>query len=68
MEQDLNKEIAELKTKLDAVYASVEKTRKYFLWNTIITIAFFVVPLIALAFVIPAFIGTYTQQLQDLGL
>jgi hypothetical protein len=45
--------------KLDAIFKSVERTRKLFLaivWVTIIT---FVLPLILMLFAIPRFIDTY---------
>ena len=63
MQPDIQKILAEQQEKIDKIYISVEKTRKYFLWTTIITIALFVLPLIALAFVIPSFISSYTQTL-----
>jgi TRAP-type mannitol/chloroaromatic compound transport system permease small subunit len=72
MQQDLNinteiqKELEELHKKIDAIYTSVEKTRKYFFWTMIITIILFVLPLIGLVFVIPNFIQTYTQQIQGI--
>ncbi|MBX4198347.1 hypothetical protein KW782_03375 [Candidatus Parcubacteria bacterium] len=68
MQPDQNNELAELRQKIDLIYASVEKTRKYFFWTMIITIALFVLPLIGLVFVIPSFINTYTTNLQELGL
>jgi len=58
----------ELKEKLDAIYKSVEKTRKYFLWNFIATIVIFVVPLISLAIIIPWFLKILTSTYQGLGL
>ncbi len=68
MQPDVNKQIADMQVKIDAIYKSVEKTRKYFLWTMIITIVLFVLPLIGLIFIIPSFISTYTQQLEGLGL
>jgi hypothetical protein len=68
MQLDLQQQIVELREKIDKVYVSVEKTRKYILWTGIITLVLFVLPLIGLAFVIPSFINTYTQQFQELGL
>ncbi|MDQ5961515.1 MAG: hypothetical protein QG581_436 [Patescibacteria group bacterium] len=44
--------------KLDAIYVSVEKTRKYFQWTLIATIVMFVLPLIGIAAIIPWFINT----------
>jgi F0F1-type ATP synthase membrane subunit c/vacuolar-type H+-ATPase subunit K len=51
------------------VYASVEKTRRYFLWTLIITILAVVVPIIGLAFAIPFYFQTVVSQYQGvLGL
>ena len=61
MENEHTKQLAELEKKVDAIYASVEKTRKYFLWTLIITIALFILPLIGLFFAIPAFISSYSS-------
>ena len=66
MEQNDTQKILELEAKIDKIYISVEKTRKYFLWTMIATVAFFVIPLIGLMFVIPSFIGTYTTNIQAL--
>lgn len=52
--------------KIDVIYASVEKTRKYLLWTMLATIAFFVLPLIGLLFVVPSFISSYTSSLTEL--
>ncbi len=59
MEPDLAARLAALETKVDAMYASVEKIRLYFLWTGIITVVLFVLPLIGLAFAIPSFLHTY---------
>lgn len=48
--------LAAQEQKLDAIYRSVEKTRKYFKWTLIVTIVVMVVPAIGLIFAIPAFI------------
>ncbi len=60
----------EIKKRLDAqdelmlkIYKSAEKTRKYFLATLIITLVTFVLPLIALIFVLPWFINTYLSSL-----
>jgi len=49
--------------KIDAIYKSVEKTRKYILVVTIATIVAFVLPLVGLLFVIPSFISSYSDLL-----
>ncbi len=63
----MEQKIIELETKINAIYVSVEKTRKYFLWTMIITVVLFVVPLIGLVFAIPSFISTYSN-LGSLGM
>jgi hypothetical protein len=50
----------ELEKKLDAVYVSTEKTRKYLWWTLVITVVVLVLPLIGLLFAIPAFISSYS--------
>lgn len=55
--------IEEQNEKLKAIYQSAEKTRKYFLWTLIVTIVTIVLPLIALAFVIPWMLNTLTSSL-----
>ncbi len=60
MEQDIQKKLEEQDAKLDAIFVSVEKTRKYFLIVTWITVILVVLPAIGLIFAIPAFIDTYT--------
>lgn len=43
---------------LQKIYTSAEKTRKYFMWTLIASLAFFIVPLVGLMFVIPTFLST----------
>lgn len=52
--------LGEQEQKIDAIFRSVEKTRKYFLWTLILTLAFFFLPLIGLMFVIPTFVQNIT--------
>ena len=66
--------INELEQKLSAqnellqnIYISTEKTRKYFQWSLIITVIFFVLPLIALVFILPMMISSYANIL-NLGI
>jgi len=49
--------------KIDAIYISVEKTRKYFLWTMIITVVTIVLPLIAAVVLIPWMLGSYMSAL-----
>lgn len=48
---------------LQRIYVSVEKTRKYFLTTMVATLVTFVLPLIAMIFVLPWFINTYISTL-----
>ena len=60
MNEDINQKLKEQDQKLDAVFNSVEKIRKYFIiiiWVTIIAV---VLPAIGLIFVIPQFLSLYS--------
>ncbi len=47
--------------KLEKIYISTEKTRKYFLWTMILTIALVVLPLLGLIVAIPSFLSNYSS-------
>ena len=66
MEQEILRKIEELEKKIEAVYQSSEKTRKYFLWTLIITAIVIILPLVGLLIVIPQFLNTYSSA--NLGL
>lgn len=57
IEPEILKKIDENNKKIDAVYASVERMRKYFLWSAIFNIVIFILPLIGLIFIIPWFLS-----------
>ena len=63
MDSDCAVRLQALEKKVDAVLASSEKTRKYFLWTLVITVAAILLPLIGLFFVIPQFLNTYSSNL-----
>ena len=58
MDPELATRLDAQEQKLDAIFVSVEKTRKYFQWMLIATIVMFVLPLIGIAAIIPWFINT----------
>ena len=70
MDEETREKIQEIDKKLDTIYRSVEKTRKYFQWTMIITIIVIVLPLVGLLFVIPLFLSLYgggdVNQILDL--
>lgn len=59
---ELTKRLEALEKKVDAVFVSAEKTRKYFLILMIASVVAFVIPLIGLVFTIPTFISTYQSM------
>ena len=61
MEDDLRQRLDALEKKLDAIYVSTEKTRKYFLTAMIATLVAFILPLLGLIFAIPAFLSVYSN-------
>ena len=67
MDPEILKKLEEQDKKIDRIFISVEKTRKYMMWTGIITVAVIVLPLIGLVFVIPSFMSSYTQSLGELG-
>ncbi len=66
MDTDLAQRLTALEEKIDKIYISVEKTRKYFFWTMIVTVVLFVVPAIGLVFAIPAFMSNYVGSLQGI--
>lgn len=68
METELKQIIEAQQKKIDEIYVSVEKTRKYLWWTMIATVVFFVLPLVGILFVIPSFISSYSSSVNSLGL
>ena len=66
MEQELFDKLEKQDKKIDAIYVSVEKTRKYFLWTLIITIATVVLPIIALIILLPWLMNTLSSAYSGL--
>lgn len=65
-ENEILKKLEEQDKKIEAIWASVEKTRKYFLTTIVATIILTVLPLIGLAIAIPFFLGTLSKSLEGL--
>ena len=68
IDPELLAKLEEISAKADAAYRAAESTRKYLFWTGVITAALIVLPLIGLAFAIPAFINSYTTTLTGVGL
>ena len=58
-DEEIFRNLEEQDKKLDAIYKSAEKTRKYFLWTLIVSIIVIILPLVGLMFVVPQFLGTF---------
>ncbi|MEI7891406.1 MAG: hypothetical protein WCI36_05595 [bacterium] len=58
--EEVLKKIQEQQVKIDAMYESVEKLRKYFLWTLIITVVTIVLPIVAMMFILPSLLNTLT--------
>lgn len=68
MDEELKKQLEEQRVKIDAMYKSLEKIRKYFQILVWITVAVVILPMLGLVFAIPAFMTNYVDQLSGLGL
>jgi len=68
MEQEILKKLEEQDKKIDLIYISVEKTRKYFQWTLIITVITILLPLIAMIFAIPWAMSVLGPAYSGLGL
>lgn len=68
MEPNIQNKIEELDKKINAIYESVEKTRKILMWTGIITTAVIILPLIAMMFILPSFISNYTETINMMGI
>lgn len=66
MEEQILQKLEEQNKKIDNLIQVVDKMRKYFLAIIWITVALFVLPLIAATFIVPAFISTYMSSLEGL--
>ncbi len=61
MEADVLKKLEEMERKIDSMFVSVEKLRRYFLWTLIITLVTVILPLIAIIFVAPWALGIFSS-------
>ncbi|PJA89475.1 MAG: hypothetical protein CO138_00245 [Candidatus Moranbacteria bacterium CG_4_9_14_3_um_filter_33_15] len=61
MEEEILKRMKAQEEKIDQIYRSVEKTRKYFLWTLLATIIMFILPFLGIIVAIPWFIGVMSS-------
>ena len=67
MDQETSQRLSVLEEKIEKIFVSVEKTRKYFLWTLIISVVLVVLPAIGLLFAVPAFLTNYVNPIQQLS-
>lgn len=68
MEEQILKKLDEQQIKIDAMYESVEKLRKYFLWTLIITVVTVILPVVAALIILPTIISNLMNVYGGLGL
>jgi CHASE3 domain sensor protein len=66
MDQEILKKLEEQEKKIEAIWVSVEKTRKYFKTTLIVTVAMIILPLIGLAFAIPFYLNILSSSMNGL--
>ncbi|MFZ2154184.1 MAG: hypothetical protein WAV16_03050 [Candidatus Moraniibacteriota bacterium] len=66
MEEEILRKIEDQNKKIDAIWVSVEKTRKYFLTTLIISVVMTLLPLIGLLIVVPMVLGTISKSMEGL--
>ena len=62
--ENYEEQLARLEDKIDAVYVSAEKSRKYMLTTIIITVVTIVLPILVAIFALPALIGSLGSAYQ----
>ena len=63
MDEETLGRIKHIEMRVEEIYTSVEKTRKYLYWTMIATVVIFVLPLIGMLFAVPAFLSNYSSAL-----
>ncbi len=63
MDPELKARLEAIEKKLEATYVSAEKTRKYFLIASVVSVAAVLLPLLGLVFAIPSFLSDYSTMM-----
>jgi hypothetical protein len=61
MDQEMGAELKKLEEKVDRVYDSVERTRKYMLWSLIMQVAVVLLPLVVLMLAVPFILSSLSN-------
>jgi type IV secretory pathway component VirB8 len=62
MDESVLKKLEEQEKKINAIYISVEKTRKYIFWSFILSLVLFLLPLVGIIFAIPFFLKSLSTS------
>ncbi len=62
MDQEIKNKLDEQTKKIDAIFVSVEKSRKYFLVTMWVTLLAIVLPMIGLGIFAPTFLESYANM------
>lgn len=65
MDQEIKNKLDEQTLKIDAIYLSVEKSRKYFLITMWVSVLAIILPLIGISLLGPSFVNSYTNTLNE---
>ncbi|MDP2812757.1 MAG: hypothetical protein Q8O32_03635 [bacterium] len=66
MEEELVKKITALEQKIDEMYKITMAAKKMFIWSLVLSLLFFVIPLIILMFILPSMLDTMTSAYSEL--
>jgi len=66
MEEELVKKITALEQKIDEMYKITMAAKKMFIWSLVLSLLFFVIPLIILMFILPSMLDTMTSNYSGL--
>lgn len=61
-----DEKLVQLEQKIDALYASVEKVRRYFMWTLIVTVATVALPLLLALVAAPLLLTSYMSSIAPL--
>lgn len=66
MDEEILKKIQDLEDKIDQSYKMLKAAKNMFMWNLILSLVFFLLPLIAIIFLLPSMISTITSSYSGL--
>ncbi len=68
MDQNIKELLEAQQKKIDEIYSTMEKIKKYIKWSLIISLVFFVLPLVAAIIIVPIVLQGYLSAIGNLGI